>query len=73
MTKLASIYKTDYVQTLDQHSQTNRNSSWVNDKGTHTHTHTLTHPLTLCGGIHLFLVLGHPTTFTIDSLTGYGC
>jgi len=36
MTKLASVYKTDYVQTLDQHSQTNLNSSWVNAKGTHT-------------------------------------
>jgi len=34
MTKIASIYKTDYVQALDQHSQTNLNSSWVNDKGT---------------------------------------
>ena len=34
MTKLASMYKTDYVQALDQHSQTNLNSSWVNDKGT---------------------------------------
>ncbi|CAO3571514.1 unnamed protein product [Mortierella alpina] len=33
MTKLASMYKTDYVQALDQHSQTNLNSSWVNDKG----------------------------------------
>ncbi|KAK3828420.1 MAG: ORMDL family [Benniella sp.] len=33
MSKLASVYKTDYVQALDQHSQTNRNSSWVNDKG----------------------------------------
>ncbi|KAF8940572.1 hypothetical protein BGZ47_007706 [Haplosporangium gracile] len=30
---LASMYKTDYVQTCDQHSQTNLNSSWVNDKG----------------------------------------
>ncbi|KAG0207947.1 hypothetical protein BGX28_000960 [Mortierella sp. GBA30] len=30
---LASMYKTDYVQTLDQHSQTNLNSSWVNAKG----------------------------------------
>lgn len=27
------MYKSDYVQTLDQHSQTNLNSSWVNDKG----------------------------------------
>lgn len=34
MSKLASVYKTDYVQALDQHSQTNLNSSWVNDKGT---------------------------------------
>jgi hypothetical protein len=34
MTKLASVYKTDYVQSLDQHSQTNLNSSWVNAKGT---------------------------------------
>ncbi|KAG0290234.1 hypothetical protein BGZ98_003546, partial [Dissophora globulifera] len=33
MTKLASVYKTDYVQSLDQHSQTNLNSSWVNFKG----------------------------------------
>lgn len=32
---LAAMYKSDYVQTLDQHSQTNLNSSWVNDKGTH--------------------------------------
>ncbi|KAF9434372.1 hypothetical protein BGZ76_008131 [Entomortierella beljakovae] len=30
---LASMYKTDYVQILDQHSQANLNSSWVNDKG----------------------------------------
>ncbi|KAF9561279.1 hypothetical protein EC968_005798 [Mortierella alpina] len=30
---LASMYKTDYVQTLDQHSQANLNSSWVNAKG----------------------------------------
>jgi len=30
---LASVYKTDYVQSLDQHSQTNLNSSWVNAKG----------------------------------------
>ncbi|KAI9232821.1 MAG: ORMDL family [Podila humilis] len=27
------MYKSDYVQTLDQHSQTNLNSSWMNDKG----------------------------------------
>ena len=30
---LAAMYKTDYVQTLDQHSQANLNSSWFNDKG----------------------------------------
>ncbi|KAG0289666.1 hypothetical protein BGZ96_006823 [Linnemannia gamsii] len=30
---LASMYKTDYVQILDQHSQANLNSSWFNDKG----------------------------------------
>ncbi|GJJ68730.1 hypothetical protein EMPS_01076 [Entomortierella parvispora] len=30
---LASMYKTDYVQSLDQQSQTNLNSAWLNDKG----------------------------------------
>ncbi|KAG0006922.1 hypothetical protein BGZ65_001762 [Modicella reniformis] len=30
---LASMYKLDYIQILDQHAQTNLNSSWVNDKG----------------------------------------
>lgn len=30
---LASMYKMDYVQILDQHSQANLNSSWFNDKG----------------------------------------
>ncbi|KAF9977899.1 hypothetical protein BGZ73_004495 [Actinomortierella ambigua] len=30
---LKSVYKTDYVQSLDQQAQGNLNSSWVNDKG----------------------------------------
>ena len=30
---LAAMYKTDDVQTLDQHSQTNLNSAWLNDRG----------------------------------------
>jgi len=41
---LASMYKTDYVQSLDQHSQTNLNSSWVNDKGTQPHPASLSPP-----------------------------